>query len=57
MREQMRHSLRDMSAIIKDYRMIDCEDPIVAEHEFNINGNNGRLSGRIWTGMKLCMSV
>ena len=41
MREQMRHSLRDMSAIIKDYRMIDCEDPIVAEYEFNINGNNG----------------
>ena len=21
--------------------MIDCEDPIVAEYEFNINGNNG----------------
>ena len=41
MREQMRHSLRDMSAIIKDYRMIDCEDPKVAEYEFNINGNNG----------------
>ena len=41
MREQMRHSLRDMSAIIKDCRMIDCEDPIVAEYEFNINGNNG----------------
>lgn len=41
MREQMRHSLKDMSAIIKDYRMIDCEDPIVAEYEFNINGNNG----------------
>ena len=41
MREQMRHSLRDMSAIIKDYRIIDCEDPIVAEYEFNINGNNG----------------
>lgn len=41
LREQMRHSLRDMSAIIKDYRMIDCEDPIVAEYEFNINGNNG----------------
>lgn len=41
MREQMRHSLMDMSAIIKDYRMIDCEDPIVAEYEFNINGNNG----------------
>lgn len=41
MHEQMRHSLRDMSAIIKDYRMIDCEDPIVAEYEFNINGNNG----------------
>ena len=41
MREQMRHSLSDMSAIIKDYRMIDCEDPIVAEYEFNINGNNG----------------
>lgn len=41
MREQMRHSLRDMSAIIKGYRMIDCEDPIVAEYEFNINGNNG----------------
>lgn len=41
MREQMRHSLRDMSAIIKDYRMIDCENPIVAEYEFNINGNNG----------------
>ena len=41
MREQMRHSLRAMSAIIKDYRMIDCEDPIVAEYEFNINGNNG----------------
>lgn len=41
MRKQMRHSLRDMSAIIKDYRMIDCEDPIVAEYEFNINGNNG----------------
>lgn len=41
MREQMRHSLGDMSAIIKDYRMIDCEDPIVAEYEFNINGNNG----------------
>ena len=41
MREQMRHSLRDMSAIIKDYRMIDCEDPIVAEYEFNTNGNNG----------------
>ena len=41
MREQMRHTLRDMSAIIKDYRMIDCEDPIVAEYEFNINGNNG----------------
>ena len=41
MREQMRHSLRDMSAIIKDYRMIDCEDPIAPFDEWDINGNNG----------------
>ena len=41
MREHIRQRLRDMSAIIKDYQMADCENPIVAEYEFNIDGNNG----------------
>ena len=41
MREHIRQRLRDMSAIIKDYQMADCENPIIAEYEFNIDGNNG----------------
>lgn len=42
LRQQLIAGLRDMSAIINDCRMVNCDDPIVAEYEFNIWGNAGK---------------
>jgi len=41
MRQRIMDGLRDMRAIINDCRMVNCDDPIVAEYEFNIFGNSG----------------
>jgi AAA15 family ATPase/GTPase len=35
------YQLRDMQAIIDDYRMVGNNNPIIAEYEFLINGNKG----------------
>lgn len=40
-REQLISNMRDMKAIINDYRMVDCVDPICAEFEFVIGSNIG----------------
>lgn len=40
-RQRLLSGLRDMSAIIRDYRMIGNEDPISAEYEFSIYGKCG----------------
>lgn len=41
LRLSLSSGLRDIQAIIDDYRMIGSTDPIVAEFEFSINGNQG----------------
>lgn len=41
LRLSLSSGLRDIQAIIDDYRMIGSIDPIVAEFEFSINGNQG----------------
>lgn len=41
-KEFLKAGLRDMHAIIADYKMVECEEPITAEFEFQINGNNGK---------------
>ena len=40
--EIMRSHLRDIQAIINDYRMIDNSEPLVAEYDFIINGKQGK---------------
>ena len=42
MRQRIMEGLRDMRAIINDCRMVNCDDPIVAEYEFCIFGNSGK---------------
>ena len=39
--QQLISDLRDMEAIIDDYRMVGCEEPITVHYEFNIGGSNG----------------
>lgn len=39
--EQLISSMRDMRAIINDYRMVDCTEPIAVQYEFSIGGNSG----------------
>ena len=41
-REKVMEELRDIQSIIDDYRMIDNDEPIIAEYEFYIKGNIGR---------------
>ena len=41
-RQWLKAGLRDIQAIINDYKMIECEDPITAEFDFQINGNEGK---------------
>ena len=41
LKKQLIDGLRDIRAIIRDYRMIGCEDIIVAEYEFCIGNNFG----------------
>lgn len=41
LRRQLFDGLRDIRAIIDDYRMIDCDGTIVAEYEFCIGNNYG----------------
>lgn len=40
--EIMRSHLRDIQAIINDYRMIDNSEPLIAEYNFVINGKQGK---------------
>lgn len=42
MKQHLIAGLRDIQAIIRDYRMIGSENPIVAEYEFRIGENIGR---------------
>lgn len=44
MRQRIVAGLRDMQAIINDYRMVDCKENIIAEYEFNLSGNSGKYS-------------
>ncbi len=44
MRQQIMLGMRDMKAIIDDYRMIGNEETIIAEYEFSIYGNSGSYS-------------
>lgn len=41
MRQSIMYQMRDMKAIIDDYRMVSNSDPIIAEYEFMINGSKG----------------
>lgn len=41
MRQEWLSNLRDMRAIINDYRMVGSDGPIIAEYEFCINGSVG----------------
>lgn len=43
-RQRIKSGMRDMRAIINDYRMVGNDDPIVAEYEFQISGNTGKYS-------------
>ena len=42
LRQKIMAELRDIRSIINDYRMIDNNNPVVAEYEFYIGGNIGR---------------
>lgn len=42
--KQYLNNLRDMGAIIRDYRMVDCDAPICVEYEFSIGGSSGCYS-------------
>ena len=44
MRQKIRSGMRDMQAIINDYRMAGNDEPIVAEYEFQISGNTGKYT-------------
>ena len=41
MRQRIKSGMRDMQAIINDYRMVGCNEPITVEYEFCIDGNIG----------------
>ena len=41
LRQQIISGIRDMQTIIEDYKMVDCDKPIIAEYEFNLFGNTG----------------
>ena len=41
-RQLLKAGLRDVQAIINDYKMVECEEAITAEYEFQIDGNNGK---------------
>lgn len=42
MKQKLMNRLRDIQAIIDDYRMVENPEPIIAEFEFNINNSSGR---------------
>ena len=44
LRQKIRSGMRDMQAIINDYRMVGNDEPIVAEYEFQISGNAGKYT-------------
>lgn len=44
MRQRIRSGMRDMKAIIDDYRMVGSDDSIVVEYEFQLDGNSGKYS-------------
>lgn len=44
MRQKIKSGMRDMQAIINDYRMVGNDEPIVVEYEFQIAGNTGKYS-------------
>lgn len=44
MRQKIRSGMRDMQAIIDDYRMVGNDEPIVVEYEFQISGNSGKYT-------------
>lgn len=41
MRQRIKSGMRDIQAIINDYRMVGCNEPITVEYEFCIDGNTG----------------
>lgn len=41
-RQQIKSDLRDMAAIVNDYRMVGSSEPIVAEYEFSLLGSIGK---------------
>ena len=41
-RQRLKAGMRDIQAIIDDYRMVGCKDPICVEYDFRINGNDGK---------------
>ena len=43
-RQKSKSGMRDMQAIINDYRMVGNDEPIVVEYEFQISGNIGKYS-------------
>ena len=43
-RQKIKSGMRDMQAIIDDYRMVGNDEPIVAEYEFLISGNAGKYT-------------
>ena len=40
--QQIMAGMRDMQTLINDYRMVSCNEPVVAEYEFTIAGNAGK---------------
>lgn len=44
LRQRIKSGMRDMQAIIDDYRMGGTDAPIIAEYEFQISGNSGKYS-------------
>ena len=41
LRQRIVSDFRDMRMIINDYRMVDCDSPMIVEYEFSISGNSG----------------
>ena len=44
MRQKIKSGMRDMHAIIDDYRMAGNDEPIMVDYEFQISGNTGKYS-------------
>lgn len=42
LKQKLRNTLRDIQAIINDYRMVENNNPIIAEFEFIVNDNPGK---------------